>query len=391
MVVQENSSNMEKIFDLNPGQNYKNIFVPLYVIQIIIIVLINCIFLWTLYGKSIPDWFQFIIVPLRYSLNRNRGSSSLEKSTERTSRNNKVFIFKNKQDFTYSVQCYFALRACGDIMSALICMPIHFHISFYYNSSRQYSNVSDSFLCRKEVILWYFEEMFIYLSSFTILAIAIDRFRAIVYPFKASEKHIKWSLLTIIFAVIALPFVFLIIKIFNPISHNSYCRLNAKLFRNYLIWITTIGMIFPYTISISLYISIIHALKLSKNITKSLLHNSISNGKKNKAIRLIWQLIGAFFICYIPIFGLYFLAIARKLDLDSEKVQVIIHGVAIWFSSLRWINPLLILANNGSLRCETIRYQLGCRSINIWLINFNNTPKSISSQNYSLTPKESPV
>ncbi|CAK9297469.1 unnamed protein product [Gordionus sp. m RMFG-2023] len=241
MVVQGNNSklSMEKIFGLNLG-HYKNIFVPLYVIQIIIILLINSIFLWTLYGKSIPDWFQFIIVPLRNSLNQIKGSTSLEKSTQRTSRINKIIIFKNKQDFTYPVQCYFAFRACGDIMSALICMP-HFHISFFYNSSRQYSNVSDSFLCRKEITIWYFEEMFIYLSSFTILAIAINQFRAIVYPFKASKKHIIWSLLTIILAVITLPSVFLIIKIFNPTSYNSYCRLNAKLFRNYLIWIITIG------------------------------------------------------------------------------------------------------------------------------------------------------
>ncbi|CAK9297471.1 unnamed protein product [Gordionus sp. m RMFG-2023] len=343
MAHKNNSTNViEEIFTLDNFNNYKYIFVPLYIIQIVITLLTNSFFFWTLYDKSILSRFHLIRRRIiTNSLNQIKGSS-----IKRANKINKNIYTTIKQYFEFPVQCYFSLRACGDILSALICLPIQIHVSFYAQLSVQSSN-SSKILCKEVATLWYFKEAFTYLSSFSILAIAVNRFQAIVLPlkYKADNKHIKWGISVIILAVMILPTFFLTVKIFDATSYRQDCRLSVRLLRNNFLWFTMTGIIFPFTISIILYSYMAYFLKSSKNITNNLFHNSISNRGTDKAMRLICQLIGAYLICSIPLFGLYIMIMTNKLDVSSEKVHASIHSFSIWFCCLRWINPLLVLAN----------------------------------------------
>ncbi|CAK9304869.1 unnamed protein product [Gordionus sp. m RMFG-2023] len=155
-----------------------------------------------------------------------------------------MYIITSKLNFVVPVQCYFSLRACGDIMSALISMPIQIHI-FYSKSNREHSNLSNYLLCVEIAILWYLKEVFVNMSSFSILAIAIDRFWAIRFPFKykSDKKHIKWSIIIIILAVLILPTFVPIVKIFDKTSYTPYCKLSYRPMKINLIWLTITGYI----------------------------------------------------------------------------------------------------------------------------------------------------
>ncbi|CAK9304942.1 unnamed protein product [Gordionus sp. m RMFG-2023] len=345
---------IKNILELDNGQNHKKIFVILYIIQIVLILLINFTYFWTQWDKYILNWFHILLIHLRKS--SNIGSLHRTKtSNEITDNKNKILIVA-KRHFASSVRYCFWLRAFADIMFALICMPTQIHIGFYSQFNRKYNTSFDYVMCTEVTILWYFKGVFVNLSSFSILAIAIDRFWVIVMPlkYKSDKKHIKCSILILILAVFFLPIFFLIVKIFNATSFTQYCRLSSWNLRANSIWLMTSGIIFPYTVSILLYCYISHFLKSSK---RCLMHTPTSNSDTDKAILVVYLLIGVYSVCYIPILVFSFMAILTNLDFHSEKVQLTLHGLSIWFSSVRWINPLLLMALNSSLRFETTRDQ----------------------------------
>ncbi|CAK9304868.1 unnamed protein product [Gordionus sp. m RMFG-2023] len=229
--------------DQENSQAHKKIILTLYITQIVIIVITNSIYFWILYEKYILNWLLIVQINLGKLLNLFKCCPKLKIVIEKDNNKNK-HIIASKLNFVFPVQCYFSLRACGDIMSALISMPIQIHI-FYSISNREHSNLSNYLLCVEMAILWYFKEVFVNMSSFSIMAIAVDRFWAIRFPFKykSNKKHIKWSIIIIILTVLVLPTFFPIIKIFDKTSYTPYCKMSCRPLRINLIWLLTTGYI----------------------------------------------------------------------------------------------------------------------------------------------------
>ncbi|CAK9304941.1 unnamed protein product [Gordionus sp. m RMFG-2023] len=232
---------IKNIVELDNEQNHKKIFVILYIIQIVLIVIINFSYFWTQWDNYILNWLNMLLIHLRKST--NTGSLPKPTTSSKIIDNKNKILIVTKRHFASSVQYCFWLRAFADIMSALICLPTQIHIGFYSQSNRKYNTLFDYVFCTEVAILWYFKGVFVNLNSFSILVIAIDRFWVIVMPLKyrSDKKHIKCSIFILILAVLFLPIFFLIAKIFVATSFTPYCRQNSWNLMANSIWIMTTG------------------------------------------------------------------------------------------------------------------------------------------------------
>ncbi|CAK9295007.1 unnamed protein product [Gordionus sp. m RMFG-2023] len=246
---------------------------------------------------------------------------------------------ESKKDFSFNVQCFFTLRALGDLFSGLICIPLHVYISFFRvpDPSRLHK------VCREDAALWYLEEVGAYISSYTILAIAICRFKAVLFPFskKIGRTEAIAGLIIVLILSFGLPITFTVVRL--KFTTGVLCRYSQRQFKSHLSYLIIIGMIIPYTISVILYYLIIHRLKRTKNSGEGLLNSKTSDEKKDRSIKMIWWLISIFVICNAPILSFHFFSRFNFMKLSDLNLERILHCVALWFTMIRWLNPLIII------------------------------------------------
>ncbi|CAK9295008.1 unnamed protein product [Gordionus sp. m RMFG-2023] len=247
---------------------------------------------------------------------------------------------ESKKDFSFTVQCFFTLRALGDLFSGLICIPLHVYISFFRvpDPSRLHK------VCREDVALWYLEEVGAYISSYTILAIAICRFKAVLLPFskKIGRTEVIAGLIIVLILSFGFPITFTVVRL--KFTTGVLCRYSQKQFKSHLSYLIIIGMIIPYTISVIMYYLMIHRLKRTKDSSgEGLLNSKTSDERKDRSIKMIWSLISIFVICNAPILSFHFFSRFNFMKLSNLNLERILHCVALWFTMIRWLNPLIII------------------------------------------------
>ena len=143
-------------------------------------------------------------------------------------------------------------------------------------------------------------------SVLSLVLIALDRFVATVYPFKAMMimnvriRALFLALSWIIPILLAMPYV-LFAKIIKIVD-QTFCRFmmsdgSMTIFNSFGI---VLLYVFPLVTIIALYVMIIRALKKTPNVLKG--HEDAKRRKQNhRIVKILISIVFAFFICWTPL------------------------------------------------------------------------------------------
>ena len=143
-------------------------------------------------------------------------------------------------------------------------------------------------------------------SVLSLVLIALDRFVATVYPFKAMMimnvriRALFLALSWIIPIFLAMPYV-LFAKIIKIVD-QTFCRFmmsdgSMTIFNSFDI---VLLYVFPLVTIIALYVMIIRALKKTPNVLKG--HEDAKRRKQNhRIVKILIAIVFAFFICWTPL------------------------------------------------------------------------------------------
>lgn len=263
-------------------------------------------------------------------------------------------IFKNRKMHTVT-NIFIANMAISDLLLVLLNVPLH--ISRHLMQEW----VLGTFLCH---LLSFSLMVSSYVSTFTLMAIALDRQRVLLYPLHPRITKRKGFIILFwiwLFAIaLSLPF-----GIFNTVEEMNFVIVVVKRcgmhfpdpkhqWEQYLTVITIVlQYIIPLTIIAVTYVRIVHKLWLRTHlgfVTEKQRATQIK--AKRKSIRLLVSVVIVFAICWMPL-NLYHLLTDlhpnTKLFHYNSTVFFICHWIAI---SSSCINPFVYCWMNPTFRSE---------------------------------------
>ncbi|XP_070542737.1 vasopressin V1b receptor-like [Ptychodera flava] len=196
----------------------------------------------------------------------------------------------------------------------------------------------------------------LFASSNMVVAIAIDRFHSVIYPFK-QRKNVYTILVPawVIAGVLSLPQVFVWETRENSKGvigcHTSLKKTWQK--QAYLTWASLVMFFIPFIIITICYLRII--LRLWEKRNTVLPGKSERRRKaKMKTLRMTFVIISFFVLCGLPYFALdmyRFYGNARRIDPYAYAV------LAIFSVSHCAVNPFIFLAFNARTQNSSNKYQ----------------------------------
>ncbi|XP_053188005.1 lysophosphatidic acid receptor 6-like [Scomber japonicus] len=218
------------------------------------------------------------------------------------------------------------------VSDSLFVLSLPFRIVYFIKREWMFG----SELCKISVALFYTN---MYGSILFLTCISIDRFLAIVHPFRSqairTKRNAKLACCTVWVMVLSgsIPTGFLLDTTSPSPNHTQYCFENysKKQWKSELskvvVFIETVGFIIPMLLNVFCSVMVLRTLKNPKTISRG------SNLNKAKILRMIIVHLLIFCFCFIPYnVNLIFYALVRSNVLkgcDAEHVVRTIYPIAL--------------------------------------------------------------
>ncbi|KAM9317694.1 lysophosphatidic acid receptor 6a isoform 1-T1 [Pholidichthys leucotaenia] len=241
-----------------------------------------------------------------------------------------IYIFSCSLKMRNETTTYMMNLVASDL---LFVFTLPLRIFYFINRSWPFGGM----LCKVSVSLFYTN---MYGSIIFLTCISVDRFLAIVHPFRSRTLRTKRNATIVCFAVWvlvlsgSLPTGFLLNSTNNDNSSNAtYCfeNFSSKAWKSHLskmvIFIETVGFLIPLLLNVCCSIMVLRTLRRPQSIS----HGGKLN--KTKILRMIIVHLSIFCFCFIPYnVNLVFYALVRTKILKScfaESVVRTIYPIAL--------------------------------------------------------------
>ena len=266
-----------------------------------------------------------------------------------------VFIVLAKPYMRSVTNCLIANMAIADLLMAFSAMP--YSAAYMYVKSRWFGGIMGMITCK---ILHFSVALSIAASVLTLVVIALDRFVAVVYPFKrASVLRKIWVVSTVIWVLSGLsmsPYLYFYKSLllqdgnyhclvsWEPLAHSweaSRIYLSFLLIALYLIPLLIIAFFYS-VVSLKLWIRRIPGNPSAANLR----HAELS---KRRTIKMLIVIVIVFSLCWLPAHLMHlFIYFDEETYYKIPSLwQTIAFGVSQGNSS---INPYLYIALNRNFR-----------------------------------------
>ncbi|XP_054166429.1 RYamide receptor-like [Oppia nitens] len=241
--------------------------------------------------------------------------------------------------------------AVGDVLMAALCIPS----TFVADLLLHYWPFG-SFMCN---IVGYSQAVTVFISAYTLIAISIDKYRAILHPLKSriTEMNTKLIIMIIWFISLVTPLPTAILSKLKKMNLNSphmtciedWNDNNKRYY--YSLTLMSLQYIFPLTVLIYTYVRIAVVLfaKQTPGEAEDQRDQRI-RASKRKMIKMMMLCVLSYAVCWLPLNTI--ILIGDKMP-DIWKHQYI---MIIWISS-HWLamshssyNPIIIFTMNAKFR-----------------------------------------
>ncbi|XP_077989041.1 mesotocin receptor-like [Glandiceps talaboti] len=195
----------------------------------------------------------------------------------------------------------------------------------------------------------------LFASSSMVVAIAVDRFHSVIYPFK-QRKNVYTILVPawVIAGLLSLPQIFVWHTATNP-DGSMGCHTSLK--NNwqkpvYLTYVSLVMFFIPFIIITICYLKIVIRLWEKRN---SVIPNKSERRRKAKmkTLRMTFVIISFFVICGLPYFAVDMYKFSTRARIDRNIYAVL----AIFSVSHCAVNPFIFLAFNAKTPASSNKYQ----------------------------------
>ncbi|XP_006812185.1 neuropeptide FF receptor 2-like [Saccoglossus kowalevskii] len=233
-------------------------------------------------------------------------------------------------------------------------------------------------------------------SVFTLIAIAADRFRAIVTPLKPKITRtqavimvaVAWTcaITYALYIPITWEYQIYVYHVGNVTHEIPFCFFLKKyepLFKPLRLCDFVVLFLIPLCILICLYVPMIYKLWFDKQPT------STTGGRKKRAIKMLSIVVIVFFLLWLPFYSLYFYSFYGNLDHPTINIRAFgLAAICLNFSN-SWVNPIIYGCFNENFR-NAYKNTVLCR---IWSISrrihpsmADNTDRSSDSRSRGHVP-----
>ncbi|XP_077985264.1 QRFP-like peptide receptor [Glandiceps talaboti] len=214
-------------------------------------------------------------------------------------------------------------------------------------------------------------------SVFSLIAIASDRFRAIVTPFKPKLTRTHAAIMVAVAWICAMSYASYLpiiyeYQIYQYIDNNvtyiiPYCyhlpQFSLKMFRTIDF---VVLFLMPFLILICLYAPMVYKLFFDKQPESSTGH------KKKKAVKMLSMVVILFFTMWLPHYTLYlYVGYGNYQNTKANLRAVALFAILLNFSN-SWVNPIIYACFNENFR-NAYKNTLLCK---IWQISRRVYPLS---------------
>lgn len=249
----------------------------------------------------------------------------------------------------------------GDLMIALVCIPTLLIANLL---GPDLSTATGLLFCRLSLSITV-TLMFVAIANLALNS--LDRYRAILLPLTYNARMTKRR----VFWKIALAWSLSIIFGFLPFfgwgrlpnerdeGETLFCQVRANLSWNYTLAFCCIGGV-PFLLMIPAYWRILktarrHSRSIAADVARLQKQNRVDYIKETRAAKLVAAILGAFFLCYIPLFT------AIVVDLSGDRINPYVYVGAVLLGTVNSaVNPFIVSSMNREYR-RTYKRIIHCK------------------------------
>ena len=259
-----------------------------------------------------------------------------------------IYIVWKRPDVTSLTSFMFVNMAVADLLVTLVVIPYTIS-NFYTHGVWQMNGLVGEITCKIVVFIAFFT---ISTSIICLTFMAVDRFYAVVYPFRRLLWFRRPKILTPVVWILSMAFM-CIVPVLADFNSKNQCVFEfsilggkAKVIRAIFIYFFTINYLFPVFIISILYTITARKLWFHEVPGEDEQNRQQQQMTKRKVVRMLIIVFSVFALCWLPgqVFQLY-LAIT-EWSKDLPRVQV----ACYWFGyNNSAINPWLYIWMNSKM------------------------------------------
>ena len=261
--------------------------------------------------------------------------------------------------------------AIGDLTSGLVVIPLLLVTNLRGRTIDPTYTSSGYVMCQMSICL---SITFLFASIFNLMAISLNYYISIFYPFR-HEEIVRGRNVIISISVIWISSLLISILPFVGMKKRSnllasekgvYCQVSLNVEKRYLAFVCIVAAI-PVTVMFFAYLRIFVVARRHQKELNECLSNFCTTDTYNKylyvtnqskAAKKILNVIGCFIICWAPLYSIMLIDVSRKDAIDS---YIYAGAVLLAFLSA-FLNSFVYSAMNKELRM-TIWNIIRCRKL----------------------------
>lgn len=196
--------------------------------------------------------------------------------------------------------CFILNLAVADLAITCICIP--FDIPVQENN---YKWPYGSLLCK---LLYPLQTMAMFASIFTLMAVSLNRYWAIVYPLQnqMSKRHAKGfiSVIWLLSALVTLPYILVLQLDEETVSCEEHWPVNVNYRKAYTLSLFLVQYVVPLTVITLVYLKIAREMrKCIKKRKTSCINRDLSKShqiERKRVVRMLIVVTALFAVCVLP-------------------------------------------------------------------------------------------
>ncbi|XP_020621493.1 neuropeptide FF receptor 1-like [Orbicella faveolata] len=196
--------------------------------------------------------------------------------------------------------CFILNLAVADLAITCICIP--FDIPVQENN---YKWPYGSLLCK---LLYPLQTMAMFASIFTLMAVSLNRYWAIVYPLQnqMSKRHAKGfiSVIWLLSALVTLPYILVLRLDEETVSCEEHWPVNVNYRKAYTLSLFLVQYVVPLTVITLVYLKIAREMrKCIKKRKTSCINRDLSKShqiERKRVVRMLIVVTALFAVCVLP-------------------------------------------------------------------------------------------
>ena len=269
-----------------------------------------------------------------------------------------IYIVWKKPGARNPTSFLFVNMAVADLMVAVFQMPFNI-IHFYVFGS---SDFFEAYRCR---FLYYAVYVSFLASIFCLILMALDRYFAVVHPFRRSIWFRKPKIISPVIWISSMALMSIVLVAFKLV--RGKCRIDISLILPFYASFFAFGFLLPFAVISVLYTLVarklwLHEVPVDHNVSENQREQEIP---KKKVIRMLIIVVVVFVVCWLPVHvyqmddgvSIVVSGFTRGTDWDP---YVIIY-ICYWLSQANSaINPWLYIGLNGKMKAA-FKNMIRCR------------------------------